>query len=69
MILSGGLTANQVTFNLPGTGEGLQIYKASSVPVVNGTILAPQRDILVDNPPVLGSGIEAYDLIRAAEAA
>ena len=57
IILSGGLTANHVTVNFPGTGGSLSIYKASTVPVVNGTILAPQRDIVIDNPPVLGSVI------------
>jgi uncharacterized repeat protein (TIGR01451 family) len=57
ILLSGGLTANHVTVNFPGTGGSLSIYKASTVPVVNGTILAPQRDIVIDNPPVLGSVI------------
>jgi uncharacterized repeat protein (TIGR01451 family) len=57
ILLTGGLTANHVTVNFPGTGGSLSIYKASTVPVVNGTILAPQRDILIDNPPVVGSVI------------
>jgi hypothetical protein len=57
ILLSGGLTANHVTLNFPGTGGSLSIFKASTVPVVSGTILAPQRDIVIDNPPVLGSVI------------
>jgi hypothetical protein len=57
ILLSGGLTPNHVLLNFPGTGGNLQIYKASSTPVVNGTLLAPQRDITIDNPPVVGSFI------------
>jgi len=57
VLLSGGLTANRVVFNFPDGGGSLQVYKASSTPVMNGMLLAPQRDIVIDNPPVLGSVI------------
>jgi uncharacterized repeat protein (TIGR01451 family) len=57
VLLSGGLTANRVLFNFPGGGGSLQIYKASTAPVMNGMLLAPQRDIVIDNPPVVGSVI------------
>jgi choice-of-anchor A domain-containing protein len=69
ILLTGGLTANHVTVNFPGTGGSLSIYKASTVPVVNGTILAPQRDIVIDNPPVLGSVIgSTIDIHSGAKA-
>jgi hypothetical protein len=57
VLLSGGLTANRVLFNFPGGGGSLQVYKASTAPVMNGMLLAPQRDIVIDNPPVVGSVI------------
>ena len=57
VLLSGGLSANRVVFNFPGGGGSLQVYKASTAPVMSGALLAPQRDIVIDNPPVLGSVI------------
>jgi len=55
VVLSGGLTSDRVTFNFPGTGGALRIYKNDTV--FNGTLLAPRRDIVIDNPPVNGSVI------------
>jgi Putative Ice-binding-like adhesive domain len=46
VILSGGLTPNHVIFNFPGTGT-VQVYKQTAG--LNGTLLAPQRDITIDN--------------------
>ena len=55
IVLSGGLTSNNVIFNFPGTGGMLNVFKNDSI--FRGTILAPQRDIVIDNPPVFGSVI------------
>jgi hypothetical protein len=59
VILSGGLTPNHVVFNFPGTGGTVQVFKQNSG--LNGTLLAPQRDITIDNvtdnPWVTGSVI------------
>jgi choice-of-anchor A domain-containing protein len=55
IVLSAGLTSDRVIFNFPGTGGSLQVYKASTV--MNGTLLAPQRDIDINNPAVFGSVI------------
>ena len=69
ILLSGGLTANHVILNFPVMGGSLQVYKASTVPVVNGTLLAPQRDIVIDNPPVVGSVIgSTIDMHSGAKA-
>jgi uncharacterized repeat protein (TIGR01451 family) len=66
VLLSGGLTANRVVFNFPGGGGSLQVYKASTAPVMNGTLLAPQRTIVIDNPPVLGSVIGSSVYVHSA---
>jgi hypothetical protein len=66
ILLTGGLTANHVTLNFPGTGGSLSVYKASTVPVMNGTLLAPRRDILIDNPPVNGSVIGSNVYVHSA---
>jgi len=55
IVLSGGLTSDHVIFNFPGTGGMLNVFKQPTV--MNGTLLAPQRDIVIDNPPVNGSVI------------
>jgi hypothetical protein len=59
VILSGGLTPNHVAFNFPGPGGTVQVYKQTAG--LNGTLLAPQRDITIDNvtnsPWVTGSVI------------
>jgi len=55
IVLSGGLTSDHVIFNFPGTGGMLKIYKPNGV--VNGTLLAPQRDILIDKAAIYGSVI------------
>jgi len=55
IVLSGGVTSDRLTFNFPGTGGMLSIFKNDTV--MNGTLLAPQRDIVIDNPPVNGSVI------------
>ena len=69
VLLSGGLTANRVLFNFPGGGGSLQVYKASTAPVMNGMLLAPQRDIVIDNPPVVGSVIgSTIDIHSGAKA-
>jgi choice-of-anchor A domain-containing protein len=53
IVLSGELTADRVIFNFPGTGGMLNIFKNDTV--FMGTLLAPQRDIVIDNPAVFGS--------------
>jgi choice-of-anchor A domain-containing protein len=49
------LTFNRVIFNFPGTGGMLNKFKNDTA--FRGTLLAPQRDIVIDNPPVFGSVI------------
>jgi len=55
IVLSGGLTPDRVTFNFPGTGGGINIFKNNAI--FRGTILAPQRDVEIDSAAVFGSVI------------
>ena len=68
VILSGGLTPNHVVFNLPGTGGTVQVYKQTSG--LNGTLLAPQRNVTIDNvtvsPWVTGSVIGSSVYVHSA---
>ena len=68
VILSGGLTPNHVIFNLPGTGGTVQVYKQTSG--LNGTLLAPQRNVTIDNvtvsPWVTGSVIGSSVYVHSA---
>jgi hypothetical protein len=68
VILSGGLTPNHVIFNFPGTGGTVQVYKQTAG--LNGTLLAPQRNVTIDNvttsPWVTGSVIGSSVYVHSA---
>jgi len=52
MFLTGGVTANNILWDLNGLGGGVQITSGS---IVYGTFLAPDRQIEVDNATVTGA--------------
>jgi hypothetical protein len=60
IVLTGGVTANQVLFNFPGSGAGVTLYKSSNV--INGTFLAPERSIDYHNPASFNGAIIALNI-------
>jgi hypothetical protein len=54
MTLSGGVTRNNILWNLNGLGGGITIKAMADDQSVFGTFLAPDRDILADHGIVFG---------------
>lgn len=59
IVLSGGITPDNILFNLNGSGQGVDIFK----PVGNayGIFLAPQRDVILDKATLVGAVIGGGD--------
>ena len=58
--LSGGVTANHVVFNFPTAGPTVKLSKSTNV--VNGTFLAPQRDLIYHNPAGFAGAVIAHNI-------
>jgi len=59
IVLTGGVTADNILFNLNGAGEGVTLNKP--VGFAYGTFLAPQRDIILDKATLIGAVIGGGD--------
>ncbi len=55
ILLVGGVTEQNVLFNLGGTGGDLRIFKDTAE--AHGIFLAPDRSVVIDNPTLFGSVI------------
>jgi uncharacterized repeat protein (TIGR01451 family) len=55
-----GVTPGQVVFNFPTAGNTILLYKAENI--IQGTFLAPQRDVNYHNPAVFNGAIVARGL-------
>jgi hypothetical protein len=62
IVLTGGVTANHVIFNLPNDNGAVQDVINKSASVFNGTILAPHADVRYHNPAVFNGEIIAKSL-------
>jgi hypothetical protein len=58
--LTGGVTANNIVWNFPTTGNTILLYKAENI--IRGTFLAPQRDVNYHNPASFEGAIIAQGL-------
>ena len=59
IVLSGGVTPDNILFNLNGPGDAVNIYKP--VGSAYGIFLAPQRDIILDKAILVGAVIGGGD--------
>jgi hypothetical protein len=57
VVLTGGVSAANVIFNVPSAGDIIEVHKAESV--FNGTILAPHREVRYSDPGVFNGAIIA----------